>query len=326
MKLIVFFNRLRDEPHLRVDAGFVSEHATSSQTLNLIFRSEAASIAHDPDAIISLEVITMAMSVQGRPAAVEKLEAVLTALWPFFLDYRAARIEIEQVGKSAGDFAATSDLRYKTSWLKNRVLQASRLGNTPDQLQDFKPLSHKTFEAEIQENGLRLQLFSEADRTPTRCEMAVRSDARALEYVPGHLRTRALCDLVLFGSPKGACMLRHIPISLRDKATCELAILTNGLNLEFVPESQLTAELCALACCRHELAAALVPPGLDTPEVLYCQALHGTRGETPAQIFDALYQVDPARAGAMVDKYDELFQKIHYPAETAAALDEYNRM
>ena len=296
-------------------------------TLSIIPDNESALRSY-----VTLELIGMTEFSSGDPKHIAQLKPLMDALQPFVQEYRTAILALEQVWKNKADVSATAEVRYAANWTLQRLVDAAKLGSVRS-IKKFKPLTAETFEAELTQCGYALKLFSEADRTLARCEMAVQATPNALALVPGQLRSRELCELAVSVTwDKSATKqflnrsLGHVPINLRDKSMCELALRSDGMNLEHVPKELLTVEMCAIACTQQGLAEQFVPKELKQPEVLFCIAMHGFLEQHSGGIYESLAKTDLPRADAMFDKYSKLWEQLHYPNHRHEQLEDVREL
>ena len=255
-----------------------------------------------------------------------KLRAGLRAIMLLILEYRAAAFNFDNVYKSQADAKASDHAGYRMRWMEQRVKDAfdACMAATAKDLNKvallFKPSCLETYAKEIEASGYAIKLVDEDALTPEICLASILSEPGSLFYVPGRIRTRELCLIAMQTRAPGASALQYVPPSFKDAEMCDAAVNTDGLNLQHVPDDLKTVERCALACIKDGLAWSYVPYSSRTLEVRFCYALHGYSEESADAVYKESEVLDLERAEAMVDKYEPLFVKTHYPMAEAGDL------
>lgn len=257
-----------------------------------------------------------------------KMRAGLAAIMPLILEYRAAAYAFDNLYKSQADARASAYDGYRLTWLSRRVTDAfEAVVKVPESkmcevARNFKPSCIETYAQEIKTHGYALKLIDECDLTAEICRDAVLAKPGALCLVPGQFRTRALCLEAMQIRAPGVQALRFVSPGFKDEEMCDAAVNTDGLNLEHVPDDLKTAERCAMACINNGLAWSYVPCPARTLEVRFCYAFHGFSEESTDAVYKEAKLLDPGRAQSMVDKYEPLFVKTHYPMAGADDLSD----
>lgn len=307
-----------------------------------ILRSEWVGVRYVPDRAESqgcaVEVVSLLEShlrlVDDRVPSDQqvRLRALMAGLMPTLLDYRTALLEVDAAWRSEGDRRANAERSFRVSWHGQRLVDAfEALKNLPTAAiaqagERFRAQEPADRVLAIARNGHILKLFSPEAITPEMTLRAVQCTPAALQQVPGHLRTRALCEAALAAEAAEASsnissdILQYCPPGMRDAALCRLAVQGAGLNLQHVPPEVMTAELCATACLRYGLAYEFVPKALRQPEVEFCTALHGYHTLSPDAAYQRMVAADPQGATGTADRYEALFMHMHYWGASAEDL------
>ena len=124
-------------------------------------------------------------------------------------------------------------------------------------------LEHRT--AAVNSYGLSLRLIAEKYKTPQLCLDAVQQNGMAIEFVPTHLQTFAMWKIALKNDGMALQFLHDPVYELCFHATqlYWIAILQNGMALEFVPKHKQTDELCRAAIRQDAYAITFVVNSTD---------------------------------------------------------------
>ena len=126
--------------------------------------------------------------------------------------------------------------------------------------QDLEALLHWA----VGGNGAALDFIPRHLRTEAICLAAVNSGGWSLYYVPENLRTEAICAAAV--NEYGPA-LEYVPESLRTEAMCTAAIGNNGGMLYYVPEHLRTEEICLVAVEQNGMVLDYVPEHLRTEAI-----------------------------------------------------------
>jgi hypothetical protein len=99
------------------------------------------------------------------------------------------------------------------------------------------------------------------NKTDKLCNIAVKLDGMALEYVPDELKTVILCKIAM---TKTGMALQYVPDELKTPELCEIAVKNNGMALQYVPNELKTITLCKYAVDRCAMAIKYVPDEMKT--------------------------------------------------------------
>jgi hypothetical protein len=98
--------------------------------------------------------------------------------------------------------------------------------------------------------------------------IAVKKDAKSLEFVPDRIINYEICLAAIVESEiKYVNILIHVPAYIMTSELCESAVKNHGLALQHVPTYLKTSELCELAVQNHGTALEYVPINFKTSKL-----------------------------------------------------------
>jgi len=247
-----------------------------------------------------------------------RLRAAIHALMPHLLELKSAwqRLDEDVRGGQVDKDKLGRD-NFLANWLTRRcrdafeaIIDLPRRQMAPAALA-FKPTGVPSFVNDIERNAYIIRLIPADQMTLELALRAVRQDPNSLRRVPESLRTKEVCAEAVAGTG-GLEVLQYVPQELRSAELCRVAVERDGRNVRHVPVR--TEELCAIACVQTGLAWWSVPKEQRTLVVEFCAAMHGYLERSAERVFQDLQAAEPDSADATADKYQALFERLHYPS------------
>jgi len=126
-----------------------------------------------------------------------------------------------------------------------------------------KYITNELYELMLEKSPTSLENIPEDRITESMCDIAVKKDGRALEYVPEELKENFFVDVVKSG--KG---LDTIPEDKRTDRLCTLAVEQNAKQFEYVPQDKKSYALSLLAVDSDAQMIEFVPTELVDDEMM----------------------------------------------------------
>lgn len=144
---------------------------------------------------------------------------------------------------------------------------AAKLEKVPKTAQTYDMLKHV-----CHHDGLALKYASKKLITQDLCEIAVKENGLAFEFIPERILKTAdkhwistLCEIAVSRNGK---VLQYIPNELKNPSIIKAAVSNNGRAIKYAPISLVSKEIAELAVSQCGHALQYVPDSLKTPDII----------------------------------------------------------